>query len=64
MIQGLGEGIYPSFCRDGWGLEAGWDHWSGDYLYATSVAGDDLLRQLFAVIEAGLASHLPVDRPG
>ncbi|AZC27203.1 hypothetical protein C4K39_5562 [Pseudomonas sessilinigenes] len=45
-------------------LEAGWDHWSGDYLYATSVAGDDLLRQLFAVIEAGLASHLPVDRPG
>ncbi|QXH38864.1 hypothetical protein [Pseudomonas sessilinigenes] len=64
MIQGLGEGIYPSFCRDGWVLEAGWDHWSGDYLYATSVAGDDLLRQLFAVIEAGLASHLPVDRPG
>ena len=45
-IAGFDEGIAPDFVNGEIRIHAGWDNWSGHYLLAVCVAGDEVLRQL------------------
>lgn len=47
VAVGLDEKIYPSFQRSDFTLATGWDTWSGHYLLAECVSGDDFVRTLY-----------------
>ena len=45
-VIGLGEGILPSYVKQGIAIAAGFDHWSGNYLLAECDKGDHVILKI------------------
>src|SRR5207244_9635227 len=46
--------IYWDFARDGVKLTVGWDIWSGCFVFATTEAGDEIVKEIGQYIDGAL----------